>query len=110
MPKSICKSCAVKLIRMRDNATLFIDSDRKLRDKLAEVDGAEVSWDDAVNELGQTRKRKYTKRADNDDDSLDGTGAEVDREESDDDKTERLVKKELVECDGPDKKAGGNHL
>lgn len=110
LPKSICKSCAVKLIRMRDNATLFIDSDRKLRDKLAEVDGAEVSWDDAVNELGQTRKRKYTKRADNDDDSLDGGGAEVDREESDDDKTERLVKKELVECDGPDKKTGGNHL
>lgn len=109
LPKSICKSCAVKLIRMRESATLFIESDRKLREKLSGDDDAELS--DVANELGTCRKRKYNKRTDLDVDSLDES-TELDRDETvnEDRRTERLVKQELVEHDGTVRKDGDNHF
>lgn len=58
MPKLICKSCAVKLIRIRENITLFKESDRRLRDKLRNND----ELPDVFNELRQDRKRKYIRR------------------------------------------------
>lgn len=109
LPKSICKSCAVKLIRMREHATLFIDSDRKLRDKLS---GSGAELPDVLDELGQKRKRKYTKRTDYDSDSVDG-GADLvaDRGESDDDdRTEGPVKEELGENDRLDENVKENNF
>ncbi|XP_053697635.1 zinc finger protein 878-like [Sabethes cyaneus] len=58
LPKLICKSCAVKLIRIRENVTLFKESDRKLRDKLHN----DAELPDIVNELRQDKKRKYIHR------------------------------------------------
>ncbi|XP_055525264.1 zinc finger protein 37-like [Wyeomyia smithii] len=57
LPKLICKSCAVKLIRIRENVSLFKESDRKLRDKLRD----DVGLPD-VNDLRQDKKRRYTRR------------------------------------------------
>lgn len=94
---------------MRESATLFIDSDRKLREKLSGDDDAELS--DVANELGTCRKRKYNKQTDLDVDSLDES-TELDRDETvnEDRRTERLVKQELVEHDGTVRKDGDNHL
>lgn len=112
LPKLICKSCAVKLIRVRETCTLFIESDRKLREKLSDVD-AELT--DVVNELGQDRKRKYTRRTDLDeddsDDDADGDN-EVHQDGGDDDddcKSEESIKKEAAERDDSGKQDVGDH-
>lgn len=102
LPKLICKSCAVKLIRVRETFTLFIESDRKLREKLSAVD---TELTDVVDELRQDRKRKYTKRTDledSDSDSDMSVGDNVvvqDGDDGDDDdgKCKESIKREITE-------------
>lgn len=102
LPKLICKSCAVKLIRVRETFTLFIESDRKLRDKLSAVD---TELTDVVDELRQDRKRKYTKRTDLDDSDSEcemsiGDNEIVqdgDDDDDDDSKCKEAIKREIVE-------------
>ncbi|XP_058813338.1 zinc finger protein 658-like [Topomyia yanbarensis] len=88
LPKLICKSCAVKLIRVRENVTLFIDSDRKLRDKLQN----DTELPD-VDELRQVKRRKYNRREVDSD-------FETEEEHSDDEEelVEVSIKKEESEC------------
>ncbi|XP_065083177.1 zinc finger protein 37-like [Ochlerotatus camptorhynchus] len=100
LPKLICKSCAVKLIRVRETFTLFIESDRKLREKLSDVD---TELTDVVDELRQDRKRKYTKRTDFDvDDNGDVDGDDYN-------KSEESIKKEVTDRSGSGEQTVDNH-
>lgn len=63
LPQMVCKSCAVKLIRVRENVSLFVESDRKLREKLQ---GGTVAAGE-VHKLGQDRRKYGRKPADEDD-------------------------------------------
>lgn len=58
----VCKSCAVKLIRVRENVSLFVESDRKLREKLQ--DGTVAA--EEIHKLGQDRRKYARKSADED--------------------------------------------
>ncbi|XP_055587119.1 zinc finger protein 37-like [Uranotaenia lowii] len=78
LPKMICKSCAVKLIRLREIISLFTESDRKLREKLDS--GNDLP--EVLDELKQNRKRPYNRRrrtsddTDEDDDEDEADGAD----------------------------------
>uniref|UniRef100_A0A8D8DER3 Zinc finger protein 568 n=1 Tax=Culex pipiens TaxID=7175 RepID=A0A8D8DER3_CULPI len=79
LPQMVCKSCAVKLIRVRENVSLFVESDRKLREKLQ--DGTVAA--EEIHKLGQDRRKYARKSADEDGHGWDVSKKELPKEAKD---------------------------